>query len=152
MKRPRGYILFETVVAIGLLSLGTVVVHNALREAIELRGQAQDFTVARFLLAQKFAEFEMQPILREENGTARYPEPNERFQIEWRITRIELPRPTLPPNIPPERIQFAQGSFKNYMGKIWVRIFWMRAGREQELIGETLFSPDRLWMPPGVVP
>ena len=43
-----GYILFEAVVSMAILSLSVVGIHRVMREAIITRGQSHDYTMAKF--------------------------------------------------------------------------------------------------------
>ena len=51
-----GYVMVETVVAMGLLSVSMVAIHGAVRQTVIARGQAQDYTIARFLLEEIVAK------------------------------------------------------------------------------------------------
>ena len=91
MRRRAGYILVETVVAMGVLSISMLIIHQDIRQAIMTRGQAQDFTTARFLLEKVFAEHMEQSLLREESDSGRFPPPHQRFAYEWTISKVEMP-------------------------------------------------------------
>lgn len=145
---PAGYIFFETVVAMALLSISMVAIHAAMRQGILARGQAQDYTTARFLLEKVMAEKELQPEMVEDSGRGRFPGEYDRFSYEWEVTKIEIPRPEIPPRLPPEQFKAAEDLFREYMGKITVKISWSRAGHDFEAVGETLIPPIQLWQPP----
>lgn len=151
MRRRAGYILVETVVAMGVLSISMLIIHQDIRQAIMTRGQAQDFTTARFLLEKVFAEHMEQSLLREESDSGRFPPPHQRFAYEWTISKVEMPMPELPQDLPGEndeaRLEKLREMYKGYMGKLRIHILWTRSGQEREAIVETLFPPEKLWVP-----
>lgn len=149
MKRRAGYILVETIVSLGLLSVGMIVIQSAIRQAILTRGQAEDYTRARFLLEQIVSEKLIQPELMESKGQGEFKENLSRFSYEWEIGKAEIPRPVIPPTIPPEQRKQLEKEFKGWMGKLHVRISWSRAGIPFEISGDTLFKPEQLWQPPS---
>lgn len=146
--RRGGYILFETVVAMAVLSLSMVAIHSAIRQAVLTRGQAQDYTTARFLLEKVTAEKELQPELAEGKEEGDFEGELSRFSYKWEISKVEVPMPPIPPDIPEEQRKSLEKMFKGYMGKLSVRISWTRAGQPFEVLGETLFKPEKLWLPP----
>ena len=143
-----GYVMVETVVAMGLLSISMVAIHGAVRQTVIARGQAEDYTVARFLLEETVAKKELLPEVLEGRGGGGFPAPFSRFRHEWEITRVTLPRPPIPPGFPPERYQELERRFMKYIGKLRVRIMWTRAGQDFEVVGVTLLRPGQLWTPP----
>lgn len=147
MGRARGYILFETIVALGLLSVSMVGIHNAVAQSLELRARAQDLTVARFLLEDVVAEREFEVEMRESSGTGSFEGEYSRFSYAWTITKIEVPVPPLPAGLPEEEYERLKKMFKKYMGKIHATISWERRGQHYEIAGETLTSPETLWVP-----
>ncbi len=128
-----GYIFVETVVAMGVLSISMLVIQGAVRQAIITRGQAQDYTTARFLLKQVAAEVELQPELVASSDSGRFKKPNERFGYEWELTKVEVPIPEIPATIPEEKrerlekISIEAGDWEGAaramesIGKIWMR-------------------------------
>jgi len=146
--RPRGYILVETIVAMAVLSVTIMGIHRSVQQALIARGIAQDYTTARFLLEEKVAELTIQPQLRESQGKGVFPAPYQRFNFEWKVSKISFPKPPMPPHLPPERRPFIENQFKDYMGRITLKLDWTRAGRPYERVAETLISPDKLWQPP----
>jgi len=151
MRRRPGYILVETVVAMGVLSISMLIIHQDIRQAIITRGQAQDFTTARFLLEKVFAEHMAQPLLRENSRSGHFPPPHERFGYEWTISKVSVPMPQLPQDLPGEhdeaRLEKLREMYKGYMGKLRIHIVWTRSGTQREAIVETLFPPEKLWLP-----
>lgn len=143
-----GYILLETVVAMGVLSIGIGAMQGAIRQAIITRGQSQDYTVARLLLQRVAAEFDMQRLLRESEGSGQFFAPDERFSYQWALTTVEIPKPEVPGNIPPDIARDLLKKLKDKMPKLTVRVMWSRAGRDFEAVGETFYSPEKLWTPP----
>ncbi len=152
MRRAAGYIMIETVVAVMVLSLGAFAVNGAIQQAIRTRGQAQDFTHARFLLDGLMNEIQMQPVLREESQTGRFSGPDARYSWEWSVRRVNPPVPQapfkpLPPGakpLPP----FQYSPELSYLAHVRVVIRWERAQMPFEESYETLLAPERLWQPP----
>jgi len=142
----RGYILFEAVVAMALLSIGVVGIQRAMQQAIVTRGQARDYTQARFLMEEVMSWVELQPRLYPGKSSGRFKEDMSRFAWEWDITKIDLPEPVIPPDVPPEQ----RGRFQlraRYLAKIKVTVSWTRRGREYQESLETLWSPEKLFIP-----
>lgn len=147
-RRDRGYILVETIVAMGLLSISMIVIQSAIRQAIITRGQAQDYTTARFLMQQIVAEREMELETPESSGKGAFEEPYARFSYEWGLTKVKVPRPRIPEDFPSGQLDMLKRTFKGYMGKLRVEIQWTRAGRPFSAVGQTLLRPEQLWLPP----
>ncbi len=146
--RRQGYIFAETVVAMALLSMSALVIQGALRQAIITRGQAQDFNTARFLMERIASENALRFQQPEGSGSGIFDPPYERFSYEWELKRVEVPLPEIPPFLPPEVVANVLQNFKDYMGKLTVRIRWSRSGMDFERVGETLVRPELLWQPP----
>ena len=147
-RRQHGYIFAETVVAMALLSMSTLVIQGAVRQAIITRGQAQDYTTARFLLDQIASEHALRFEQPEGSGGGVFEAPYDRFAYEWEVEKVEVPMPPIPPFLPPEIVATVEENFQDYMGKLTVRISWSRAGMERDCVGETLLRPELLWQPP----
>lgn len=144
----RGYVLVECVVAMAVLSITMMGIQQSLRQAIIATAMAQDYTTCRRLMENLMAEIEMEPWVYERQEQGTFAAPNSRFTYKWEITKVEVPRPPLPEDIPkPQRDQLAQG-FQGYMPKVRVEIEWVRAGLARTRVGETLLDPSRLWFPP----
>ncbi len=150
MKRRRyGYILVETITAMAILSITAVTVQRAIQVSIHARGLAQDYTTAQFLLENTVAEQTLQPRIAIGAGASGvFPPPHERFHYAWKMTRVDIPLPAMPPGLPPEQIAAAEQAFLNYMGKLRVEISWSRGGQPVTIVGETLLSPDQAWRNP----
>ena len=154
-----GYILFEAIVAMALLSAGLLAIHGALRQTVMVRGVARDYTMARFLLQSLMSEIQMQPVLRAAEGSGRCDPPNERFSYEWRIERVQVPWP--PVNEKPRDPEIRMDAMGNitmvdpptfdlpepFMGRISVTLHWVRGGREFSRTIETLAANHRMWVP-----
>jgi len=142
--RKEGWVLIETLVALVLLSVGVLAINRALREAMETRAIARDFTTARFLLEERISELEMQPVLREGTVLAGdFGNEHERFSYTCSVTKVEVPRPEIPPDVQAvllEPIELPEP----YLGKISVTIKWTRAGRAFDATAETLVSSRKL--------
>ena len=145
--RRAGYIFVETVVAMGVLSVSTLVIQGALREAMLTRRQSQDYTTVRFLLedlAGQRALLFQQP---EGSGSGRFAAPYDHFAYEWTLEKVTLPRPPFPGYMEPhEREQFEE-YIVDHMGKLTIRIKWTRGGADLEALGETMLRPALLWLP-----
>ena len=149
MRRARGYILVETIVAMAVLSISVLGVHRAISQALTARARTMDFSDARFLLEEKLNELTLQPQLKESEGRGVFPAPQDRFAYSWSVKRIDIPKPEIPDGIPPERRKYIEDLMKNlYVGKIEIRIAWERSGQKFERLGETLMSSKQLWQPP----
>lgn len=152
--RPRGaqhrggYILVETMVALVLLALGSWAIHGTIRQAILARGQAQDYTQARFLLEEVVAKLEMQPLLQLRSSKGSFPGELNRFSWEYVVRMVNVPRPAAPPA--GGQSQRGNQSFEypvEYLAHVHATVSWTRAGREFSESFETLFRPDKLWVP-----
>lgn len=142
-----GYILFEAVFSMALLSIAGLTFQSALRQAILTRGQANDYTTARFLLEQINSEIELQPQYEETEKSGSFPEPYDRFSYEWKISKISIPKPELPSEIPPELRENLIKMFRDYIAKVDIWIRWQRAGMKFETHAQNLFQPEKLWTP-----
>jgi hypothetical protein len=150
MRSARGYILFETVVALGILSVSIYTIHAGMRQALMLRARAQDFTIAQFLLEQAVETRLLQYELVESSGSDSFPAPHDRYFYTWAIEKVEVPLPPLPPQLTVEMSERFIKQYKRYMGRLSVTVEWRRHGIPYEIKGETLISPEKLWMPPAV--
>ncbi|MBI1318022.1 MAG: hypothetical protein GC168_03600 [Candidatus Hydrogenedens sp.] len=148
MRRRRGYILFETLMSMTLLSITMLTIHTALQQAIESKGLARDYTTVRFLMEGVFADLEMEHQLHEMHETGRFEPPNERFSYVIDVDKIEVPRPELPASINPLMQEKLAQNYQGWMPRVKVEITWSRAGNERTRVGETLLPPQRLWLPP----
>jgi hypothetical protein len=148
--RAAGYILIETAVALVLLSVGAFVVHRTVQEAIRTRGQAQDFTRARFLLEQRMSELLVQPVLAEKRSSGRFSGDDDRFTWTTDIRRVNVPVPRAPLrprlNGPPPKFEFPET--RDYLARVVVTVSWERSGVAFSESYETLLPPHRLWQPP----
>lgn len=147
MRARQGYILFETIVAMGLLSVGMLAIYNSMNQAMFMRARAQDFTTARFLLEKVMAERELQPEVQASEGSGKFEGENAGFSYHWKISKIEVPTPPLPPILTPQEEERYRRMFKRYMGKVSVTVSWSRRGFDYEIKGETLIPPENLWLP-----
>ena len=150
-RRRAGYILVETAVALVLLSVGSFAVHRTIQEAIRTRGQAQDFTRARFLLNGTLGELLAQPLLTEKATSGRYTGSDSRFAWSAEVKRVDVPIPTAP--LRPRRGGGASGKFEfpqgmDYLARVSVTVTWQRNGIDFAESCETLLGPNRLWQPP----
>lgn len=149
----RGYILMETAVAILVLSIGIIAVQRSIRNAITLRGLANDYTQARFLTQELIGEALLQPRLEEKSERGNFEDEFSRFRWERKISRIDIPVP--PPRFNPLRDLVGPPRILeilpvHYMGKVSATIFWTRQNIEHQHTMETLFRTERLWVPEDV--
>ncbi len=143
----RGYILFESVMALSLLSMSLIVIHNGLRQTIWVREQARDYTHARFLLSNVMAKVELQPMLTQASDSGRFKGEFSRFSWKWKVSKVNIPLPPFPPNAPKELV----ARFKlnvPYLTKIEATVSWTRRGQTYEVKAETLSNPEKLFIPP----
>lgn len=141
----RGYILLEAVAALAVLSIGAVAVHRAMGEAIATRGQARDYTQARFLLEDLMGEILLQPVLREERRSGVFDEDLERFSWAYVVSRVDLPPE--PPVEGPGGILYEAPQPVRYLARIEAVVRWRRRGETYELTAQTLLGPERLYVP-----
>lgn len=147
-----GYILVEATVALVLLSVGSMTVHRTIQEAIRTRGQAQDYTHARFLLTQIVAGLEIQPELLEHSEQGQFSGKHSRFSWAYRVQRVSFPMPRGPLRPPPKgakqgrNIEYVDG--QDYLAHVHASVSWIRSGRAFSESYETLLGPDHLWQPP----
>lgn len=146
MRARQGYLLVECIVSMALLSISMVFIHAGVQQAIIARGQAQDYTTARFVLERVTADIELQPRIVESQGEGTYTE-DPRFSYTWEISRATVPRPALPADLEEVQRQALERYFTGYMPKLKVVVRWNRAGYAFEAVGETLFGPEKLWVP-----
>jgi hypothetical protein len=147
MHKRGGYILFETIVALGVLSVTIFTIYEGTRQALFLRARAEDFTIAQFLLKQVLEEKLLQYELTESSGRGDFPGEHRRYSYTWEVSRVEVPLPPLPRELPEEsRAEFMR-QYKKYMGKVTVVVSWRRSGMDYEIKAEELTSPEQLWTP-----
>ncbi len=145
-NRRRGYILVETITAMAILSVTAVTVQRALYVATEARGLARDYSTAQLLLDNLVTEKTLQPRLVAGDGASgTFPPPYERFQFRWHLEEVPLSLPELPDHFQAEQITAAQRNFLGHMGRLEVSISWSRAGEPNQIVAETLLSPDQVW-------
>ena len=113
------------------------------------RGQAQDYTRARFLLEQVVADQQLQPLVVERADDGFFDgEENGRFMWEYQIKKIRLPKPPEPTTPPPpgtSRAPFRYPLDGGFLVHIVATVSWTRSGQEFSESIETLFSPQKLW-------
>ena len=154
LGNARGYILLETVVALVVLSIGALTINGALHNALQTRGQAMDYTEARFILDELMAQVELQP-QRTEGKTEGVWQANPRFHWRIDIRKAALAEPSQPRRPGPKAK--LPGTFKfdkdnDYLTAIEVTLSWSRSGQSFEESYETLLPPDRLKKPEAEQP
>jgi len=146
-----GYILFETMVAMMLLSMGMIGLNRAMQETIVVRGLARDNTQARFILEETIAMLELQPQLVEATGSGQGEGENSRFSYKWTVSKVDVPEPPIPPGLPPEEVEKFKLSAP-YLAKIEATVSWERSGRNFEQTAQTLWTPEKLFIPKDQTP
>ena len=145
MRRRYGYILVEALVALGLLSVSIGVIQGALHQAILTKGQANDYTEAKWVLESIMAQKKLEAPLQEGQGKGVL---RDRYEYTWQVDTIDLPVPDMPLDAPPEQLQhfnvLVEQIPKN-MGRLRVQLRWYRAGQLREVSAECLLAPDQLW-------
>ncbi len=139
-----GYILIETVMAMAVLSVGIVAVQSGVRQTLIVRGQARDYTQARFLLEQLIAEIDLQPMHVESSKSGRFEGEHSRFKWRWEISKLDIPEPEPPPAAPMDELPELP---VKYIVKVTATVSWERGGREFEETVQTLLGPERLFLP-----
>jgi hypothetical protein len=147
-RRGTGYIFVETLVAMAVLSLSTVVIQEAIRQAILARGEAMDYTTARFLIEKVMADRMLVFEQPEGTGQGTFDAPFERFSYSWEVKRVQVPMPDLPTIMTPEDEGFFRANYVKYLGKLSVKVNWSRAGTPFTAVAQTLLRKDMVWMPP----
>ena len=146
MKPRQGYILFEAVAALAVLSIGVAGIQQGFRQALLFRATAEDYTRAACLIDQLFAEVETQPLLVEMTEEGQFPAPNARFSWSKKIELAAVPLQGLPPEFPADiRTQFEVDS--GVLGRVTVTVKWTRLGETFERAAVTLLPPGRMWRP-----
>jgi hypothetical protein len=145
-RRATGYILLEALMSMALLSVGLIVVNGVMRDTFLTRGLARDYTQARFLLEETVANLELQPLLLEDSASGRFEGEFSRFGWKWKVTKVEVPPPPIPPDLPPEEAAKFKLSV-GYLAKIEATVSWTRRGRTFEKTVETLWGPEKLFIP-----
>lgn len=143
-NRTAGYILVDATVAMIVLSAGIVAIQSGMRQTLHLRGLARDYTEARFLLESLVAELGLQAKHAEHSKSGRFPGEHSRFRWHYTVSRSEVPKPRIPPDMPPDQVRVLNSAF---LTRITVTISWTRGDEEYEETAETLLSPNRLFLP-----
>ena len=149
-RNQNGYILFEATLALVLLTVGAYSVHGVIRQAILTRGQAQDYTTAKFLLEQVIADVEFQPVITPERQEGRFEGEYDRFSWSAEVNKIEIPKPEGPlislggggPD--PGELKLQSPA----LAHVVATITWQRGGRTFTETMETLFDYKKLWIQP----
>lgn len=142
MRRPRGYILVESLVAMTILSLGMISVSNALGQANYTRALARDRSDARFLLETVIGSVTIQPVIDAGTWTGAFRD-HPRFSYEYTVRVASIPEPPRPPARPGEVTEDYELPV-SVIGHIRVTVKWTRLGDAYSETFETLFSPERL--------
>lgn len=149
-RTGRGYIFVETLVAMAILSVSTVVIQEAVRQAILARAEAMDYTTARFLLEKVMADRMLVYMQPEGQGKGTFDAPFERFSYSWEVKRVEIPMPELPSMMAPDDMSFFMSNYVKNIGKLSAQVTWSRAGTPFTAAAETLLRKDLIWMPPDL--
>lgn len=150
MGKRGGYILFETIVALGVLSVSIFTIYEGTRQALFLRDRAEDFTTAQFLLEQVVEKQLLQEEVKESKGKGRFKGEHRGFSYKWKITKVKVPLPPLPPKLPEESRARFMKQYKRFMGKLTVTVRWRRNGMPYKVVAENLIPPEQMWVPEEV--
>lgn len=135
-----------------LLGVAIYGIHGAIRQAILTRGQAQDYTQARFLIEKVIADLEMQPLLRAGSGSGHFKGDMSRFAWQYSVRKIKIPKPEGANSInigaivngkPTQGFEYAV----EHLVHIRATVSWERAGHPFSETFETLFNHQKLWEP-----
>lgn len=140
MRRAAGYILFESLMAMLILSISISVIQRGMQQAIIVKGQSQDYATAQFLLQELMAELEEQPVLSEGIERGRFRGDVSRFAWEREVRRLDMPK-----------VPSKQGPVRPpawYMAHLRVTVSWTRRNESYSESLETLLPPERLFVPP----
>ena len=147
----RGYILVETIVAMAVLSIGMLTIHNALEQAAITHAQARDMTQARFLLDEKMGEYRLRPLLDEGSEEGDFGSDNPRFHWRAAIAKVMLPSPPAPPVDPRTGAPgLAVKLPESFLVKLTVTVAWTTARRPFEESLQTLLPSTRLRKAPVI--
>ena len=150
-----GFILIETAVALVVLSAGAFVVHGTIQQALQTRGQAQDFTRARFLFEGLVSRLELQPELTVHSREGQFDGEHSRFSWSYRVGRVDVPKPAAPLRPRPKNVKvvkrFAYQVDHEYLAHVRVTVNWSRSGKTFSESYETLLPSRKLWQPPKPV-
>ena len=138
-------------IAMMVLSVGMIGINRAMQQTIIVRGQARDITQARFLLEETIAMLELQPQLVEATGAGQFEGKNSRFSYKWQVSKVDVPEPPIPPDLPPEEVEKFKLSAP-YLAKIEATISWERSWRQYEQTAQTLLTPEKLFVPKEETP
>ena len=152
MIRRRGYILLESVVAMGVLSVGIVGINASLRQVLLTRALAEDFTRVRFYLDELVAAAELRYPVTSTEESGSYGEES-RFRWSRKIELYPIPIPPLPVELALEEALDLQQTV-GQIAKVTVRVDWTRMGSPYSrrtvsfLPAEQVFVfPDEALMP-----
>jgi hypothetical protein len=151
MRARAGYVLLEAIGALAVLSVGIFGVHQAMRQAILTRGQARDYTQARFLLEDVMGELTLRPVLQLESRSGAGEDDLARFNWRYTVSKVDLPEGSYRPPASPDDV-YIPTAFRprppvRYLGRISVTVTWTRQGRPFDATAETLVPGERLYVP-----
>lgn len=138
----RGYILVETLVAMGVLSVGMVAVGNALHQAHMMRAIAKDRTDARFLLEQVTGTVELRTVIEPTAEAGVFPD-HPRYQYSYAIDLIQMEMPKPAPSLSPTLTRRLR-VVPPLIPRLRVSVKWQRMGGAYEEVFETLLPPERI--------
>lgn len=144
--RLYGYILLESLVALAVLSVGTIAINRALYQVMLTRALARDYCRVRFLLEELIAAPQLRYWTTESTEEGQFEGELSRFQWVRTIEIVPIPLPSLPEDLPYNvREELTKKTL--YCGRVTVTIKWTRAGNTYERSLATLIPPNRLWLP-----
>jgi type II secretory pathway pseudopilin PulG len=150
-RSKHGYILIETTVAIVVLGISAITIQGVVRQAIQTRGQVQDFTHVRFLMEDYMARLELQPYVFAGIGDGVFEEGAGRFRYTYEIRPVNVPVPDMPipDGLRPEELtRFTYESRATYLVHVGLTVRWTRGQMDFEETIETLLPQAKLYVPP----
>lgn len=153
-RSTRGYILIETTVAVVVLGISAITIQGVIRQAIQTRGQVQDFTHVRFLMEDYMARLELQPYVFAGTGEGVFDEGDGRFRYTYTIRAVNVPVPELPapPGLRAEDIaRFTYDAGASRLVHVALTVRWRRGQMDFEETIETLLRQAKLYTPSDVV-
>ena len=151
----RGYMLLETTVAILILGIVAIGIHGATQQAIQTRGQSQDFTQVRFLMEDYMAKLTLQRQVMEEFREGVFDQDEGRFSYECTIRPVVIPPPLIPSTQDSSTLISLEGAYpedSSFMVHIALTVKWTRGTIPFEETIETLLHPNQLYIPEDLLP
>ncbi len=148
-RASTGYILLETLTALTVLSVSVLAMNAALRQSVQTRALARDYTEARFLMEHLLGAIEVLPRV-EAGTTSGVFQTAPRFQYEYIIDTVEVPAPAVSGaslqraseqlGVNPDELELPVP----FIPRVKAVVRWSRGGREHEAVITTLLDPNQM--------